>query len=138
MLTAGSRSLRLPAQDGEGQQRLSTHGLAGAMGAPAGGCSWGGHAHGCWGEAVALTLSPSPCHREWYGYHFPELIRIVPENSTYCRLARFIGNRRELSEDSLEGLEEIVMDAAKAQAILEASRSSMGEGGADPPGLGED
>ncbi|OPJ87200.1 nucleolar protein 56 [Patagioenas fasciata monilis] len=64
--------------------------------------------------------------REWYGYHFPELIKIVSENYTYCRLAKFIGNRRELSEESLEGLEEIVMDGAKAQAILEASRSSMG------------
>ncbi|KAM4672703.1 nucleolar protein 56 [Amazona ochrocephala] len=64
--------------------------------------------------------------REWYGYHFPELIRIVPENSMYCRVAKFIGNRRELSEESLEGLEEIVMDGAKAQAILDASRSSMG------------
>ncbi|XP_068045241.1 nucleolar protein 56 [Anomalospiza imberbis] len=64
--------------------------------------------------------------REWYGYHFPELIKIVPENSMYCRVAKFVGNRRELSEESLEGLEEIVMDSAKAQAILEASRSSMG------------
>ncbi|XP_064509745.1 nucleolar protein 56 [Pseudopipra pipra] len=64
--------------------------------------------------------------REWYGYHFPELIKIVPDNSLYCRVAKFIGNRRELSEESLEGLEEIVMDSAKAQAILEASRSSMG------------
>lgn len=34
-----------------------------------------------------------------------------------------------MSEESLEGLEEIVMDSAKAQAILEASRSSMGEWG---------
>ncbi|XP_017695005.1 PREDICTED: nucleolar protein 56-like [Lepidothrix coronata] len=64
--------------------------------------------------------------REWYGYHFPELIKIVPDNSMYCRVAKFVGNRRELSEESLEGLEEIVMDSAKAQAILEASRSSMG------------
>ncbi|XP_051630799.1 nucleolar protein 56 isoform X1 [Manacus candei] len=64
--------------------------------------------------------------REWYGYHFPELIKIVPDNSMYCRVAKFIGNRRELSEESLQGLEEIVMDSAKAQAILEASRSSMG------------
>ncbi|NXT95583.1 NOP56 protein, partial [Anhinga rufa] len=63
---------------------------------------------------------------EWYGYHFPELIKIVSENYTYCRLAKFIGNRKELSEESLEGLEEIVMDSAKAQAILDASRSSMG------------
>ncbi|KAF7252653.1 Nucleolar protein 56 [Varanus komodoensis] len=64
--------------------------------------------------------------REWYGYHFPELIKIVTDNYTYCRLAKLIGNRKELSEESLEGLEEVVMDSAKAQAILEASRSSMG------------
>ncbi|XP_051866364.1 nucleolar protein 56 [Pristis pectinata] len=64
--------------------------------------------------------------REWYGYHFPELIKIVAENYTYCRLAKLIGNRKELSEESLPALEEIVMDSAKAQAILDASRSSMG------------
>ncbi|XP_048365987.1 nucleolar protein 56 [Sphaerodactylus townsendi] len=64
--------------------------------------------------------------REWYGYHFPELIKIVGENYTYCRLAKLIRNRKELSEDSLEELEEVVMDSAKAQAILDASRSSMG------------
>ncbi|XP_033822774.1 nucleolar protein 56 [Periophthalmus magnuspinnatus] len=64
--------------------------------------------------------------REWYGYHFPELIKIVPDNSTYCRLTQLIGNRKELSEESLEALEEVVMDGAKAQAILEASRQSMG------------
>lgn len=63
---------------------------------------------------------------EWYGYHFPELIKIVSENATYCKLAKFIGNRKELSEESLEPLEEITMDSAKAQAILDASRSSMG------------
>lgn len=64
--------------------------------------------------------------REWYSYHFPELVKIVPENYTYARLAKFIKNRKELSEESLEGLEEITMDSAKAQAILDASRSSMG------------
>lgn len=64
---------------------------------------------------------------EWYGYHFPELIKIVPDNSVYCRLARLIGNRKELSEESLESLEEVVMDGAKAQTILDAARSSMGE-----------
>lgn len=64
---------------------------------------------------------------EWYGYHFPELIKIVSDNSMYCRLAQLIGNRKELTEESLESLEEVVMDGAKAQAILEASRSSMGK-----------
>ncbi|ROL47417.1 Nucleolar protein 56 [Anabarilius grahami] len=64
--------------------------------------------------------------REWYGYHFPELIKIVSDNSSYCKLAKLIGNRKELSEESLEALEEVTMDSAKAQAILDASRSSMG------------
>ncbi|XP_042358379.1 nucleolar protein 56 [Plectropomus leopardus] len=64
--------------------------------------------------------------REWYGYHFPELIKIVSDNSMYCRLTQLIGNRKELSEENLESLEEVVMDAGKAQAILDASRSSMG------------
>ncbi|XP_019383720.1 PREDICTED: nucleolar protein 56 [Gavialis gangeticus] len=64
--------------------------------------------------------------REWYGYHFPELIKIVSDNYMYCRVAKLIGNRKELAEESLPGLEEIVMDSAKAQAILDASRSSMG------------
>ncbi|XP_071988094.1 nucleolar protein 56 [Engystomops pustulosus] len=64
--------------------------------------------------------------REWYGYHFPELIKIVSDNYTYCRMAKYIGNRKELSEDKLEAMEEIVMDSAKAQAVLDASRSSMG------------
>ncbi|XP_061687284.1 nucleolar protein 56 isoform X2 [Syngnathoides biaculeatus] len=64
--------------------------------------------------------------REWYGYHFPELVKIVPDNSLYCRLAQLIGNRKELTDESVESLEEVVMDNAKAQAILDASRSSMG------------
>ncbi|XP_037667755.1 nucleolar protein 56 isoform X2 [Choloepus didactylus] len=64
--------------------------------------------------------------REWYGYHFPELVKVVNDNATYCRLAQFIGNRRELNEDKLEQLEELTMDGAKAKAILDASRSSMG------------
>uniref|UniRef100_A0A673ZCK4 Nucleolar protein 56 n=1 Tax=Salmo trutta TaxID=8032 RepID=A0A673ZCK4_SALTR len=64
--------------------------------------------------------------RTWYGYHFPELIKIVTDNSTFCKMAQLIGNRKELRQESLESLEEVVMDSAKAQAVLEASRSSMG------------
>lgn len=66
------------------------------------------------------------CFREWYAYHFPELFKIVPEYYMYTKTAQFIGNRKTLAEDKLEQLEEIVMDSAKAQAILDASRSSMG------------
>jgi Protein implicated in ribosomal biogenesis, Nop56p homolog len=65
-------------------------------------------------------------NREWYSYHFPELVKIVPENYLYAKVAHYIKNRKELSEEKLEQLEEIVMDSGKAQAILDASRSSMG------------
>ncbi|KAB0790192.1 hypothetical protein PPYR_15475 [Photinus pyralis] len=64
--------------------------------------------------------------REWYSYHFPELVKIVPENYMFAQLCKFIKNRKDLTQDSVEGLEEIVMDSSKAQAILDASRSSMG------------
>ncbi|XP_029040268.1 nucleolar protein 56 [Osmia bicornis bicornis] len=64
--------------------------------------------------------------REWYSYHFPELVKIVPENYMYAKVAQAIKNRKELTDEKLEALEEIVMDSAKAQAIIDASKSSMG------------
>lgn len=64
--------------------------------------------------------------REWYSYHFPELVKIVPDNYMYAKVAQLIKNRKELSQDHLDSLEEIVMDSAKAQAIIDASKSSMG------------
>jgi len=64
--------------------------------------------------------------REWYSYHFPELVKIVNDNYLYAKLAQYIKSRKDLTEEKLEGLEEIVMDEAKAKAIYDASKSSMG------------
>ncbi|XP_068746130.1 nucleolar protein 56-like [Montipora capricornis] len=64
--------------------------------------------------------------REWYSYHFPELVKIVPDNYMYAKVTKFIKSRKDLTEDMMEGLEEIVMDSAKCKAIYDASRSSMG------------
>ncbi|XP_027040630.1 nucleolar protein 56-like [Pocillopora damicornis] len=64
--------------------------------------------------------------REWYSYHFPELVKIVSDNYMYAKAAQYIKSRKDFSEDKLEGLEEIVMDSAKAKAIYDASKSSMG------------
>ena len=44
----------------------------------------------------------------------------------YSKVAQLIKNRKELNQDKLDALEEIVMDSAKAQAIIDASKSSMG------------
>ncbi|XP_014470469.1 PREDICTED: nucleolar protein 56 [Dinoponera quadriceps] len=64
--------------------------------------------------------------REWYGYHFPELIKIIPDNHMYAKVTKILKNRKELPEEKLEALEETVMDSAVAQAIVDASKSSMG------------
>lgn len=62
-----------------------------------------------------------------YSYHFPELAKIVTENYKYAKVAQFIKDRKSLNEeDSLEKLEEILMDSAAAQAIIDASKMSMG------------
>ena len=53
-------------------------------------------------------------------------MKIVNDNYLYAKVAHYIKSRKDFTEDSLEGLEEIVMDEGKAKAILDASRASMG------------
>merc|ERR1712071_34797 len=64
--------------------------------------------------------------REWYSYHFPELIKIVPENALYAKCLKLIKNRKELAQDKFDDLETILMDSGRAQAVIDASKSSMG------------
>uniref|UniRef100_A0A0K2SWR9 Nucleolar protein 56 n=1 Tax=Lepeophtheirus salmonis TaxID=72036 RepID=A0A0K2SWR9_LEPSM len=64
--------------------------------------------------------------REWYSYHFPELIKIVNDNYTFARCVKVVKNRKEINDETLEKLEAVLMDSGKAKAIIEASKSSMG------------
>lgn len=65
--------------------------------------------------------------REWYSYHFPELVKLVPDNYMYARVAQAIKDRKELNEDKLDDLEEVVMDRELASNIISAAESSMGK-----------
>lgn len=51
----------------------------------------------------------------------------MTDNYTYAKVAKYVKSRKDLTEDMLEGLEEMLMDSSKAQAIMEASRMSMGK-----------
>merc|ERR1719444_326093 len=64
--------------------------------------------------------------REWYSYHFPELVKIVPDNYTFAKCVKVVKNRKELTDEAIARLEEVVMDSAKAKAIVDASKTSMG------------
>merc|ERR1711990_1045132 len=59
--------------------------------------------------------------REWYSWHFPEMVKIVGDNIIFARLAKRIQNKKELSDDDLADLETILGDEheGKSQAILD-------------------
>ncbi|RDW67984.1 putative SIK1 [Coleophoma cylindrospora] len=66
--------------------------------------------------------------REWYGWHFPELVRIVSDNHTYAKLALAIGDKKSLTDESLHDIAAIVNDDGDvAQAVIDAARVSMGQ-----------
>eukprot|EP00922_Rhytidocystis_sp_ex-Travisia-forbesii_P069405 GHVS01103562.1.p1 GENE.GHVS01103562.1~~GHVS01103562.1.p1 ORF type:complete len:545 (+),score=97.07 GHVS01103562.1:194-1636(+) len=90
--------------------------------------------------------------REWYGWHFPELNRIITDNQIYCEVARIVrvrdafvldavyrGNDKKAGEekDDVEMEEETVtnrealVSACRSEEVMEeimcASRMSMGQ-----------
>jgi nucleolar protein 56 len=64
--------------------------------------------------------------REWYSWHFPELAKIVKDNTMYARCAQVIGSRTTLNEERLPEVTAITMDEDLSAQILDASRTSMG------------
>ncbi|XP_008239441.1 PREDICTED: nucleolar protein 56-like [Prunus mume] len=65
--------------------------------------------------------------REWYSWHFPELVKIVNDNYLYAKVSKFIEDKSTLSEDKLPELTDIVGDEDKAKEIIEAAKASMGQ-----------
>ncbi|PNH04026.1 Nucleolar protein 56, partial [Tetrabaena socialis] len=65
--------------------------------------------------------------REWYSWHFPELLRIVNDNYQYARLTLVVKDKSGLSEEHIPAMTEIIGDEAKAKEILDAARASMGQ-----------
>lgn len=57
--------------------------------------------------------------REWYGWHFPEMTKIVTDNIQYAKAARLMGTRDKASSiDFSDILEEEVEAALKEAAIV--------------------
>ena len=65
--------------------------------------------------------------KEWFAWHFPELTKIVNDNTIYARIVNLCDARRDnLTEDIKEELQQIVIDEEKADQILDAVKISMG------------
>uniref|UniRef100_A0A803SSB6 Nucleolar protein 58 n=1 Tax=Anolis carolinensis TaxID=28377 RepID=A0A803SSB6_ANOCA len=68
--------------------------------------------------------------REWYGWHFPELGKIITDNLTYCKCVQKIGDRKnfscsDLSEIIPEEIEEEVKAAAEISMGTEVSEEDI-------------
>ena len=65
--------------------------------------------------------------REWYGWHFPELVKIIADNYMYCRCALSIKDKATLTDGHVAALAEITGDEDKAKEVVEAAKASMGQ-----------
>ncbi|EEC82626.1 hypothetical protein OsI_27213 [Oryza sativa Indica Group] len=65
--------------------------------------------------------------REWYSWHFPELVKIVNDNYVYSKIAKFVVNKSDLAEKDIPALADIIGDEDKAKEIVEAAKASMGQ-----------
>lgn len=60
--------------------------------------------------------------REWYGWHFPEMSKIITDNLIYARTVNLVGMRNKCHDTDLSGIlpEEIEKE------VKEAAEISMG------------
>ncbi|KAL5217916.1 hypothetical protein ABZP36_018600 [Zizania latifolia] len=65
--------------------------------------------------------------REWFSWHFPELVKIVNDNYIYAKLAKFIVNKSDLTEKDIPALADLIGDEDKAKEVVEAAKASMGQ-----------
>lgn len=54
------------------------------------------------------------------------MVKIVNDNYLYAKVAKFVDDKSQLSEDKISALTEIVGDEDKAKEIVEAAKASMG------------
>lgn len=63
--------------------------------------------------------------REWYSWHFPEMSKIITDNSAYARAVILIGMRTNVKDLTIEQMSE-VMPEEIAEQVKEAAEISMG------------
>uniref|UniRef100_A0A7S0ZAE6 Nucleolar protein 56 n=1 Tax=Timspurckia oligopyrenoides TaxID=708627 RepID=A0A7S0ZAE6_9RHOD len=74
--------------------------------------------------------------REWYSWHFPELVKIVPDNQMYAKCVALIRERNRMVTAASTGGEEdaemraklleILADEERVQDVISAAKISMG------------
>jgi len=60
--------------------------------------------------------------KEWYGWHFPELVRVVSDNLTYDRVVKRLGNRSNFETVDLTD----IVGEQTAEMVKKVAKISMG------------
>ena len=65
--------------------------------------------------------------KEWFAWHFPELTKIVNDNTIYAKLVNVLGaNRDNVTDAFKDEIQSVTLDEDKAQQIIDAAKISMG------------
>lgn len=65
--------------------------------------------------------------KEWFSWHFPELTKIVNDNTIFAKLVHLVETRDGVNDEMKERIADIVLDEEKAQQIIDAAKISMGQ-----------
>jgi len=60
--------------------------------------------------------------REWYGWHFPEMAKILNDNETFCRVVQLMGDRTKCATTDFSE----IMEEDTIEELREAAQISMG------------
>lgn len=65
--------------------------------------------------------------KEWFAWHFPEMTKVVNDNTIYAKLVNlFSANRENVTDELKDEIQSITLDEEKAQQIIDAAKISMG------------
>jgi len=64
--------------------------------------------------------------KEWFGWHFPELVKIIPDPLMYCRVVKLIKSRDQMSSVSEAELGDLVLDESLGRQVFDAAKMSAG------------
>jgi nucleolar protein 56 len=53
--------------------------------------------------------------KEWFSWHFPELQKIITDNTIFCKVVHLIEKRENVNDELKESLTDVVLDEEKAQ-----------------------
>lgn len=64
--------------------------------------------------------------KEWFSWHFPEMMKIVNDNSIFSKLVHLLEKRDNITDEMKDDITSVVLDDEKAQQIIDAAKISMG------------